>query len=171
MDVTCNVIRDLLPLYVDKLTSPESDQLITTHLAACPECSHIHTQLSSGMETAYVEPPTPAPKAERQLIGRIKRHMMMSKLAFITLGTTLGMYATTKGQVQAPFIVYPLIGIAGEVLIGGIWVTPIVVFLVNTIGGLFFWGFHYGTTVLSVFLAVLTLMGSLIAYSAKRVLE
>ena len=132
MDVTCNVIRDLLPLYIDKLTSVDSDEIITAHLAACPDCTHIHSDLTSHMDTTFTQPPTPAPKAEKQLIGRIRRHMMLSKVAFIVIGTAFGMYATTKGQVQAPFIVYPLIGMAGEVLIGGIWVTPVVVFLVNT---------------------------------------
>lgn len=172
MDITCNVIRDLLPLHIDKLTSADSDELISAHLTTCPDCNHIYSELTSTMDTAFVSiPPTPAPKAEKHLIGRIRRHIMLSKLAFIALGTFFGMYATTKGQLQAPFLVYPLIGIAGEVLIGGIWVTPIAVFVFNSIASLFFWGFHFGVVQMSAILAILTLMGSLIAYSAKRVFE
>lgn len=34
----CEIIRDLLPLYVDELTSPESNALIETHLETCPVC-------------------------------------------------------------------------------------------------------------------------------------
>lgn len=39
MNVSCNVIRDLLPLYAEKLTSPDSNQLVEEHLTDCPECS------------------------------------------------------------------------------------------------------------------------------------
>jgi len=170
MEVTCNVIRDLLPLYVDKLTSPDTNRLVEEHLVACSDCSRVHMDLSSEMDTT-VTVPTPAPQAEKQLLGRIRRHMMLSKVILLALGTLFGTYATTKGQVQAPFIVYPLIGIAGEVLIGGVWVAPLVVLVVNSIGALIFWDFHFGSVYLSGILAVLTLVGSLIAYSAKRVLE
>lgn len=34
----CNVVRDLLPLYHEKLTSCESNQIIESHLEACGEC-------------------------------------------------------------------------------------------------------------------------------------
>lgn len=37
--MNCEVIRDLLPLYTDGLTSPKTNQLIEEHLAICPECS------------------------------------------------------------------------------------------------------------------------------------
>lgn len=39
MNVSCNVIRDLLPLYAEKLTSPDSNRLVEEHLTDCPECS------------------------------------------------------------------------------------------------------------------------------------
>ena len=39
MKVSCSVIRDLLPLYAEKLTSPDSNRLVEEHLTDCPECS------------------------------------------------------------------------------------------------------------------------------------
>ena len=39
MNVSCNVIQDLLPLYAEKLTSPDSNRLVEEHLTDCPECS------------------------------------------------------------------------------------------------------------------------------------
>ncbi len=38
MNYPCNVIRDLLPLYLDKVCSEESKQIIEMHLEHCPEC-------------------------------------------------------------------------------------------------------------------------------------
>ncbi len=34
----CNIVRDLLPLYLDGETSPESTEMIKSHLAECDEC-------------------------------------------------------------------------------------------------------------------------------------
>ena len=36
--VTCGVIRDLLPLYIDDCCSPESRTIVEEHLTTCPDC-------------------------------------------------------------------------------------------------------------------------------------
>ena len=41
MNKECEVIRDLLPLYVDEVCSGTSRELIEEHLQDCPECSAI----------------------------------------------------------------------------------------------------------------------------------
>lgn len=38
MKLPCELIRDLLPLYAEHLTSPETGQLIEEHLQSCPAC-------------------------------------------------------------------------------------------------------------------------------------
>ena len=38
MDVTCNVIEDLLPLYADGICSEDSKTIVEHHIALCPEC-------------------------------------------------------------------------------------------------------------------------------------
>lgn len=38
MKFSCNVVQDLLPLYIDKSCSEESKLLIEEHLAECPKC-------------------------------------------------------------------------------------------------------------------------------------
>ena len=34
----CNVIRDLLPLYADKVCSEDSKEMVEEHLANCKKC-------------------------------------------------------------------------------------------------------------------------------------
>ncbi len=34
----CNIVRDLLPLYLDGETSPESSEMVKSHLEECDEC-------------------------------------------------------------------------------------------------------------------------------------
>lgn len=38
-DLTCAVVRDLLPSYVEGLTSEETNQAVEAHLADCPDCA------------------------------------------------------------------------------------------------------------------------------------
>ncbi len=38
MKLPCVLIRDLLPLYAEHLTSPETDALVAEHLQNCPDC-------------------------------------------------------------------------------------------------------------------------------------
>lgn len=38
-DLTCGVVRDLLPLFLEKLTRPETDEAIKRHLQSCPDCT------------------------------------------------------------------------------------------------------------------------------------
>ena len=37
----CKLVQDLLPNYIEKLTSKESNKIIETHLKECPECKII----------------------------------------------------------------------------------------------------------------------------------
>ena len=45
MKLNCNVIRDLLPLYVDKICSDESRELVDGHLNDCRDCSALLQQM------------------------------------------------------------------------------------------------------------------------------
>lgn len=42
----CSIIRDLLPLYCDKLTSADSNEEIKNHLGECAECAEIYENMS-----------------------------------------------------------------------------------------------------------------------------
>lgn len=39
MKLPCVIVHDLLPLYAEHLTSPETDQLLAEHLQSCPVCT------------------------------------------------------------------------------------------------------------------------------------
>ena len=41
MKISCNVIRDLLPLYYEDIASKESRDLVDAHCKECPECTAI----------------------------------------------------------------------------------------------------------------------------------
>ncbi|MCM1132344.1 MAG: zf-HC2 domain-containing protein [Ruminococcus flavefaciens] len=51
----CSIIRDLLPLYCDKLTSAESNEEIENHLRSCAECAEIYENMSEGIDMTEQE--------------------------------------------------------------------------------------------------------------------
>ena len=47
MEIKCNVIQDLLPLYVDNACSKESADMVTEHLESCSECKELYDKMCS----------------------------------------------------------------------------------------------------------------------------
>lgn len=59
-DLTCAVVRDLLPSYAEGLTAPETNDAVETHLADCPDC----TAYLAAMRSPETETP---PEAAREV--------------------------------------------------------------------------------------------------------
>ena len=49
--LTCEVIKDLLPLYVDDVLSDDSHALVEAHIASCKECKRYHDRLLTSEKT------------------------------------------------------------------------------------------------------------------------
>lgn len=45
--ITCDIIRDLLPLYTDKIASSDTIKLVEEHLAQCRECSAFKNRIET----------------------------------------------------------------------------------------------------------------------------
>lgn len=67
----CETIRDLLPLYIDGLTSEASNQEIEKHLKSCGECRKYYQEMAGGL------PDSPAISQEEiqdvEIIKKIKK--------------------------------------------------------------------------------------------------
>lgn len=50
-EVKCEVIRDLLPSYMEKLTSQESNRLVEEHLLTCPDCRKYADEMGAEVES------------------------------------------------------------------------------------------------------------------------
>ena len=48
----CEIIRDLIPLYLDKVCSEDSRKLVEEHLAECSECRKYMKELETELEAA-----------------------------------------------------------------------------------------------------------------------
>ncbi len=79
----CKVIQDLLPLYAEKLTSEESNELVEEHLEGCEECQKFYEDIKA--EETH-------PTAEAQDVRplkKIKRRTMLKIIAGFVGGVLL----------------------------------------------------------------------------------
>jgi len=66
-DVKCTIIQDLLPLYVDKVCSDDSAELVKNHLQSCPECKKIYDEMTADLEGELPSPKVDEKKAFQSL--------------------------------------------------------------------------------------------------------
>lgn len=87
----CNVIMDLLPLYIDDCCSEESKALVETHLGSCRKCKQIYMDMraADSDDMIKVSPPTNIGR-----INQFKASLLQSVILFlsflaIVIGVTL----------------------------------------------------------------------------------
>lgn len=86
----CNVIMDLIPLYVDACCSEESSQMVQEHLAGCSACRRAY----DAMNRNSAVPQNKAPVMKLRRVSDWKASLLQSILlyvsfALITLGVAL----------------------------------------------------------------------------------
>ena len=80
----CEMIRDLLPLYIDGLTSEASNQEIEKHLKTCKECRNYYQEMTG-------ELPDPAPMSQEEirdveLMKKIRKKGRKKFVGFLAAG-------------------------------------------------------------------------------------
>ena len=82
MTKKCNIILDLLPNYIEGLTSKETNDFINEHLAECHECNKKYKNMRENFEISTYK------GDNRQILGLKKIHKKLNILK-ITLILTL----------------------------------------------------------------------------------
>lgn len=54
--IDCNVISDLLPLYIDKVCSQESADLVKFHLQSCEKCQKLYNEMTTTISADLKSP-------------------------------------------------------------------------------------------------------------------
>lgn len=89
MDISCEVIRDLLPLYAEDLTSEESNKLVDEHLCQCDPC----TKQLAILKKAAQLPVDLDTGALKRVGDTIRRRRILAVLTVVLFVVTLGMSA------------------------------------------------------------------------------
>lgn len=74
--VSCNVIEDLIPLYVEDMLSEDSRQLVEGHLGECEECREYLKELKV-MESLPIETDTRPLKKIQKTLQKKKRYVII----------------------------------------------------------------------------------------------
>lgn len=91
----CDIIMDLLPMYVEELTSESSNQLIEEHIDNCENCKeylrHINKDLSTE-EIIY----EPEDREDEELVKDIKQRLKNRTFIMALIGLLVGLVITMQ---------------------------------------------------------------------------
>lgn len=83
-EISCNIVQDLLPNYIEKLTSNESNQEIEHHMDVCEDCKKVYEQMNSEMSSTVK-----VPVIEIKFLKKINRTRKLAALLAIILALIL----------------------------------------------------------------------------------
>ena len=85
--ITCGVVRDLLPLYVDGCCGADSRRLVEEHLAGCPDCRRARADMAGELPPAEGAPAPEAEPARAMKTGlkKLRRRWALSLLAVLLI--------------------------------------------------------------------------------------
>lgn len=110
MKITCDVIKDLLPLYVDEVLSEDSNALIEEHLKSCDDCTTYFERLKgddniTGIEAVRIEENLEEMEPLKKIKKRLRRtitYLGITVGVCIIIGTLVIGFHYTKGGTVKP---------------------------------------------------------------------
>ena len=101
MNLPCEVIQDLLPLYAEGLTGQESNRLIAAHLESCPDCESRLRELKKPAESAAPEDVRAIRTLKQDLKKRRRRTAALAGLVVFLLAFFL--FVQDTGRTYIPY--------------------------------------------------------------------
>lgn len=118
----CNVIKDLLPLYVDECCSEESTRLVAEHLDTCESCRKIYDQMRETYQSYEEKPNTVKLRRVSDWKASVLHSVMLFvSFAIITLGVILE-GSTPTGNTNGLWTVALIVPATGYLLSLANWV-------------------------------------------------
>ena len=84
--ISCNVIQDIMPLYVDEIVSEDTKKLVEEHLKECEDCRKKWKKMRAKIIIAEIRKKTQI-KAEKNCF-RIKHRLINRRIAAAILGAS-----------------------------------------------------------------------------------
>ena len=92
MKITCNIIEDLLPLYVEDMVSEDSRKLVEEHLKGCPACRKMQEEMMrENRLTAGIKDGNSVQinKTEAESLKKIRRRIRKKRILSVILAVVL----------------------------------------------------------------------------------
>ena len=90
MRISCEVIQDLLPLYVDSVCSGDSAELVEGHMTECEACKQTYNVMRSEGKAEELVQSEEFQKQQETSVKKIKKKWSKSKKIFLALGIVIG---------------------------------------------------------------------------------
>ena len=88
--MNCNVVKDLIPLYIDRCCSEESQKAVEEHIHICNSCRKLLEDMKSPSDIVTVpNAPQPFRKLNQWKASVLQSVMLFLSFALITIGVTL----------------------------------------------------------------------------------
>lgn len=114
--MNCEVIQDLLPLYIDGCCSDTSSKLVIEHIKSCPECRKMYEAMSKNTE-AHLNQPV---NIKLQPINNWKASILQSVMLFVSFALiTLGVIlegSTPSGETNGLWAMALIVPATGYLL-------------------------------------------------------
>ncbi len=98
MKISCNIVRDLLPLYAEDLASEDTRVLVDEHLCSCEDCKAILTTMKTAAPIPVEASPESLNKVKKTIRRRRAVSVMAAVMTVITIASAVFTYMFTPFQ-------------------------------------------------------------------------
>ena len=98
MDISCDIIRDLLPLYAEDMTSEDTRALVDEHLCDCIDCTNYLGSLERETPIPVENTPDSLKKVKKTILRRRFLSVTAALLSLITLASLCFTFLFTPFQ-------------------------------------------------------------------------
>lgn len=169
LNISCNVILDLIPLVKDGVASDDSAIIVNDHIKICENCK-------SEFETLDAINILQSSIKDKKIISAMKRSIFITQIIILMAGGFLGVALSNSMGMLYNFMIMPIVGGVSVVALKRKWyLTPIIIFAISYLwttiseiwSGGFEWIFLYSGLYYGTIYTVLVLLGVLIAMLLK----
>ena len=131
--VDCKVIRDLMTLYIDGLSSEESNEIIEHHIKKCSECNDYLNSLSDEcfLDKNVVDNYEVDDKVEQKIVQDIKRSNTSKLLICSIVGGVLATLLTSGSLIFNGFFLLPIFGTVIYLKFKNKFIAPISIYIIQ----------------------------------------
>lgn len=142
MNISCDVILDLIPLVKDGVASEDTNNLVMEHIKDCESCKSELEIYGNKIEQVKIN-------NERKIIFDIKRSIFITQIIILIAGAIVGAVLSNSMGLFYNFLIMPILGGIAFFTFKEKWyLVPIAVFVFNylymTISTIILDGFHWG---------------------------
>lgn len=159
--ITCEVVRDLIPLVCDGVASPDSERLVSMHTEHCQECRQMLESSDMPHKSAEIQQPD-----DKKILAYIRRRYIVFVCLIIMLGAMSGVLFTGTEFIFQNFLIMPIVGALSYICFKSKGAAmAVVVFIITALRG--FLEYESGMAWFGVIYGLLVLVGVAIAALLK----